>query len=265
MDFYNSRFYADLKRAMRLHIFNVVITTILAAIMFFVLLFFIYAFFGFLNMQWLYWIIFAVFIALFVCKEMRPAFKKRNKIVSQFCGMNSGTLAAMDDRYDTMTAEFGTLFLFDEYIYFPDAMLLIPYSDIAKATAEFPRVKVMHFFRIGVGAVLKIRCMNGKKYSINIKHRKEFRDYHKSFLAALGETTAIAIKDIDYKELADKNIIAKITANCNRSEAVKKLCSKAFWLDAAKAAAADLVIMLAYWRLTSSFSFALGETRYKAF
>lgn len=265
MDFKESIFYADMRRAVRLHVFKAVRETFLLIFLFSYLLIPVYFFFSMNNILWIYWIFLAAFIGLCFYWRFRPALKKRDKITAQFSEFDSDILAQLEKKYDVMSPEFNTLFLFDDHIYFPDDMLFIPYSEIAEANAEFPRVKILHIFRVSVGAILKIRCINGKKYSINVRDKQEFRDYHTSFLSAVEEKSALARKDIDYKELADKNTVIKNNENCNSAEVITKMCRKAFWLDAAKIAAVNTIIMLAYRWLTSSFSLDIGEARYKSF
>ncbi|MDE6763041.1 MAG: hypothetical protein K2J73_05115 [Oscillospiraceae bacterium] len=265
MEFNESRFCADVGRAVRLYIFKSVGSTAFIAFLFSFPMLPVYIFFKMNGIIWVSHIIFAALTALIFYKEMRRPLKRKEKIMRQFCGMDGEKLSAMDKKYDVMAPEFNTLFLFDEYIYFPDDMLLIPYSEIADAQAEFPRIKLFRFFRVTTGAIMNIRCVNGTKYSVNIRDSSGFRDYGASFLQALETMSYAARRDIDYKDLADKNAVLKITANCSRGEAVSRLCGKAFRLDIAKIIFADIIIMLAYWWLTASLEFELGETRYASF
>lgn len=265
MEFNESRFYADVGRAMRLHIIKAVGSTVFIAFLFSFPMMPVYIFFKMNNIPWISHIIFAALTALIFYKEMLRPLKKRDKIVGQFRGMDSEKLSAMDKKYDVMDPEFNTLFLFDGYIYFPDDMLLIPYSEIANAQAEFPRVKIFRLFRVNTGAILNIRCVNGTKYSVKIRDSSGFRDYGASLLRSLDTASTDAQKDIDYKDLADKNAVLKITANRSRGEAVSRLCGKAFRLDIVKIIFADIIIMLAYWWLTASLEFEFGETRYASF
>lgn len=265
MDFNESIFYADIRRAVRLHVFGAVRETFLLMFLFSYLLIPVYFFFSMNNILWIYLIFLAVFIGLCFYWRFRPALKKRDKITAQFSEIDRDALAQLEKRYDVMNPEFNTLFLFDGHIYFPDDMLLIPYSEIAEARAEFPRIKILHIFRVRVGVVLEIRCVNGKKYSIKIRNKQEFLEHHEKLLLRLDTESAAARNRVDYKELADKNAVIKNTESCNSAEVITKLCRKAFWLDTAKIAAADIIIMLAYWWLVSSCSFELGEARYKAF
>ena len=265
MEFNESIFYADMRRAVRLHVFSAVRETFLLMFLFSYLLIPVYFFFSMNNILWIYWIFLAVFIGLCFYWRFRPALKKRGKITAQFSEIDSDALAQLEKRYDVMSPEFNTLFLFDEYIYFPDDMLLIPYSEIADAQAEFPRVKLFHFFRVNTGAILHIRCVSGAKHSVRIRDSSGFRDYSARLLRLLDSASADARNDIDYKDLADKNAVLKVTQNCNRAEAIAKLCGKAFRFDIAKIIFADIIIVLAYWWLTNSLAFELGEAQYTSF
>ena len=260
MEFNESIFYADMRRAVRLHVFSAVRETFLLMFLFSYLLIPVYFFFSMNNILWLYWIFLAVFIGLCFYWRFRPALKKRGRITAQFSEIDSDALAQLEKRYDVMSPEFNTLFLFDDYIYFPDDMLLIPYSEIAETSAEFPRIKLLHIFRVRVGASLEIRCVNGKKYSVNIRNKQDFLEHHKTFLMNLDTASASARNSIDYKELAGKN-----TDSGNSAEIIAKMCGKAFWFVTAKITAVDIIIMLAYWWFVSAFSFELGEAQYKAF
>ncbi|MDE7303136.1 MAG: hypothetical protein K2N60_07460 [Oscillospiraceae bacterium] len=265
MEFNESRFYADVGRAIRLHILKSVVSTAFIAFLFSFPMVPVYFFFKMNNIPWVSHIIFAALIVLIFYKEMLRPLKKRDKIIGQFSSMDSDKLSAMDKKYDVMDPEFNTLFLFDEYIYFPDDMLLIPYSEIADAQAEFPRVRLFHFFRVNTGAILNIRCVSGAKHSVRIRDSSGFRDYSTRLLRLLDSASADARNDIDYKDLADKNAVLKVTQSCNRAEAIAKLCGKAFRFDIAKIIFADIIIILAYWWLTDSLAFELGEARYTSF
>ena len=260
MDFKETIFYADMRRAVRLHVFKAVRETFLLIFLFSYLLIPVYFFFSMNNILWLYWIFLAVFIGLCFYWRFRPALKKRDKITAQFNEIDRDTLAQLEKKYDVMSPEFNTLFLFDDHIYFPDDMLLIPYSEIAEAAAEFPRVKFLKFFRVRVGASLVIRCVDGKKYSIKIRNKQEFLELHDRFLMRLDTASGAARNSIDYKELAGKN-----TDSGNSAEIITKMCRKAFWFVTAKITAVDIIIMLAYRWLTSTISLDIGEVRYKSF
>lgn len=265
MDFDESIFYADIRRAVRLHVFRAVCETFLLMLLFSYLLIPVYIFFHMNNILWIYWIFLAVFIGLCFYWRFCPALKKRDKITAQFSEFDRDALAQLEKKYDVMSPEFNTLFLFDDYIYFPDDMLLIPYSEIAVVQSEFPRIKLFRFFRVNTGALLNIRCVNGKKYSVKMRDGRGFRDYGERLLRLLDSAADDARSGIDYKALADKNAVLKITANCSRAEAIAKLCGKAFWFDIAKIAAVDIIIVLVYLWLTASLDFELGETRYTSF
>ena len=132
--FYNSIFFADVRKGVRRYIIKSVLTTILTAALFFLVFFYVYSFLTFINMQWVYRLIFAVLTVLYACIKIRSGLKRRDKIIGQFCEMSSEELTAMEEKYDKASPEYMTLFLLDEYIYFPDEMLLIPYQEIEEAT-----------------------------------------------------------------------------------------------------------------------------------
>lgn len=265
MEFRESRFYADIGRAVRLYILRSAGSTAFIVFLFSFPMVPVYVFFKMNNIPWVSHIIFAALIALIFYREMLRPLKRKNRLTERFLKMDDESLAAMDKKYDVMEPEFNTLFLFDEYIYFPDEMLLIPYSDIAAAQSEFPRVKLFHFFHVTTGAILNIRCVDGTKYSVKIRDGRGFRDHGSRLLEALDTAADSARMNIDYKTLADKNAVLKITANLSRKDIAAKLCGKAFGLDIVKIIFADIIVILAYLWLTVSLDFELGETRYASF
>lgn len=244
MDFYDSTFYADTRRAMRLHILKTVRDSIVVAASYFFLLIFIYLFLNFLNIQWVYWTFSSVLLAAFVYFKMRMGIKKRDKLIFQFKSMTEDELTYMDNKYDKMEPEFDTLFFFDNYIYFPDEMLFIPYDDIADIKAEFPNIKVKHI-PVYLGALLKIRCKSGAKYSVKIKDSKSFRDYHMTIYSSISERKGKRAQAVKAYRPVDSDVL-KTAADHTSAEITSKLCGLAFRHKTLKIAAWDILIFSMY-------------------
>lgn len=244
MDFYDSIFYADLRRAMRLHILKTVKNSIVAAAAYFFLLIFIYLFFKFLNIQWVYWTFSSFLLAVFVYFQMRAGIKKRDKLIFQFKSMTEDELAYMDNKYDKMKPEFDTFFFFDDHIYFPDEMLFISYDDIEDIKAEFPSIKIKHI-PVDLGAILKIRCKSGAKYSIKIRDRKGFRDYHMTIYSSIAERRGKHVQAVrEYKPF--DSAVLKIAADRSSAEIASKLCELAFRHKALKFVFWDILLLFIY-------------------
>ncbi len=191
--FEDTRFFSDTKRAMRLHILKTLKTVTIAALLYPCFTLFLYIFFSFISMLWAYWVMTAILFALLIYREIRPALKKKVNLLGRFMEISSEELFTMDEKYSAMTPIFNTLFLFDKYIYFPDDMLLIPYTELNDIKEEFSEISllsifyVFHFFRFKTGAALKIICTDGSKYRVKIRKFDEYRDYRLSFFSSLYE------------------------------------------------------------------------------
>lgn len=259
MDFYDSIFYADLRRAMRLHILKTAGSAIIAAAVYFFFSVFIYLFLNFLNMQWIYWTFSAALLVLFVCREMHICFKKRDKLIFQFSEMNGERLAKTEERYYAMNPEFDTFFFLDEYVYFPDHMLLIPYDDVADVKSEFPSIEVMHI-PINLGAFLKIRCVYGAKYSIRIRKSHKYREYHMTLASSISSRRKKQTETVRIYEALDKSV-SEIAADLTYSETAAELCGRAFRHKALKTVGWDMVLFFAYWVITC-FVLILWEAWY---
>lgn len=248
MDFYDSIFYADLRRAMRLHILKTAGITVIAAAVYFFFSVFIYLFLKFLNMQWIYWTFSAALAVLFVFREMHIGLKKRDKLVFQFSEMNGERLAEAEKKYYAMDPEFGTFFFLDEYIYFPDHMLLIPYDDVADVKSEFPSIKVMHI-PVSLGAILKIRCAYGAKYSVRIRKSREFRDYHMTLASSIASRQKKHTQTVGEYEPLDKSV-SETVSELTFSETAAMLCGRAFRHKVLKTVGLDMGLFFAYWVIT---------------
>lgn len=262
MDFYDSIFYADLRRAMRLHILKTAGSTVIAAAVYFFFSVFIYVFLNFLNMQWIYWTFSAALVVLFICREMHIGFKKRDKLIFQFSEMNGEKLAETEEKYYAMNPEFDTFFFLDEYVYFPDHMLLIPYDDVADVKSEFPSIKVMHI-PISLGAILKIRCVYGAKYSVRIRKSHEFRDYHMTIASSIASRQKKHTQTVREYEPLDKSI-SENAADLTCSETAEMLCGRAFRHKILKTVGLDMGLFFAYWVITC-FVLILWEAWYAQF
>lgn len=263
MDFQETTFCADMRRAVRLHFFGAARDTLLITFLFSLLLLAIHAISSMNGIAWLFWIGFAAFVGICFYLHFRTALKKRDKLAARFAEIDGDALAAMEKKYEAMQPEFSTLFLLEEYIYFPDDMLLIPYSEIAAADADFPRIRLFRFFRVSIGASLKIICTDGRKYSVKIRDSGGFKEYHERFLRSLD-----GLSEAHRRDFSDYSLQAADSANvgdCKSGEAAEKLCGKAFRFDIVKVFAADVIIVLFFLWLFSSMEFELGESGYKAF
>lgn len=262
MDFYESIFYADLRRAMRLHILKTAGITVIAGAVYFFFSVFIYLFLNFLNMQWIYWTFSAALVVLFVFREMHIGFKKRDKLIFQFSEMNGEKLAETEEKYYAMNPEFGTFFFLDEYVYFPDHMLLIPYDDVADVKSEFPSIKVMHI-PISLGAILKIRCVYGAKYSVRIRKSHEYREYHMTLASSIAARQKKHRQTVREYEPLDKSV-SETVSDLTFSETAAMLCGRAFRHKALKTVGLDMVLFFAYWIITC-FILILWEAWYAQF
>lgn len=263
--FYDSIFFADVRRAVRRHIIKTVWTTILTEALFFLIFFYVYYFFVLINMQWIYWLIFAALTALLFYIKIRPGLKKRDKIIRQFCAISNDELIAVEKKYDKASPEFMTLFLLDEYIYFPDEMLLIPYEEIEEAKADFPYIKFKHFIRINTGAFLKLKCSDGKKYSLKIRESQEYREYHDKFLSQLDKRREEHRQKVNDLKYASGSTVRKITSDRTPKEAITKLCEAAFRHCALKVLVYNIVILLGAYLFLNGIVIEFGEVFHKAF
>lgn len=249
---------------MRRHIIKTICKTILTAVLFFLVFFYVYYFFVFINMQWVYWLIFSALTVLYSFMKMRTGLKRRDKIIGQFCEMSNEELTAFEEKYDQALPEYMTLFLLDDYIYFPDEMLLIPYQEIEEAKEYLPYIRYKHLIRINTGTFLKMKCSDGKKYSVRIRDEREYRENYSIFLSKLDERRKRHRQNVSDLKYASGNDVMKLTADSSPKEAITKLCEAAFRHCSLKVLIYDIVILFGAYLFLNGIVIELGETFYKA-